>query len=436
MQKRKAPLIPLLVFSAAALAVLIGFALRARQRASDAERALANTYLHAYSELTAAVEELDGALRASLCTASPELLSSLCVDAYGASMAAQAAIGELPEGGRRLEQTAAFLAKAGDYARTLSRTAAVEGIDGSYESLRALSVCASGLHDALTQLQSALYDDQAVLSCADGDGTDCLAALETSLPPVPVLVYDGACSDHPEARSALALEGCAEVTENEARAAAGAFLSPESCALSLFSSGEGDIPSYGFRAERGGSEIFLRVSRVGGRVTDLLCARTPGTAVLSREEGIRAAQDFLEAQGYEGLSPVGSCEQDNILTVSFAGTAQEALCYADSVRVGVALDNGEILSFSSCGYLMNHTERDLPETLFPCEQAEAALSSRAQVSERALAFVPTAGGQEVLCHEFRCTDSDGKDLLLYVDAGTGEEYRILYLNDACAAPVF
>ncbi|MFQ9916206.1 MAG: hypothetical protein ACLRWQ_07275 [Flavonifractor plautii] len=53
---------------------------------------------------------------------SPELFSALCAQAYSKALAAQSALGELPYGNVELEQTAAFLAKTGDYAMALAWT--------------------------------------------------------------------------------------------------------------------------------------------------------------------------------------------------------------------------------------------------------------------------------------------------------------------------
>lgn len=84
---------------------------------------LDNTYQHAFTELATAAGELDVALRKVTYATSPELFSALCAQAYSKALAAQSALGELPYGNVELEQTAAFLAKTGDYAMALARDA-------------------------------------------------------------------------------------------------------------------------------------------------------------------------------------------------------------------------------------------------------------------------------------------------------------------------
>ena len=42
-------------------------------------------------------------------------------------------------------------------------------------------------------------------------------------------------------------------------------------------------------------------------------------------------------------------------------------------------------------------------------------------------MIPTAGQHEVLCYEFVCTDSAGGRCIVYVNAETGEQQKILIL---------
>ena len=103
-------------FLAAAFAVTAGFAVQGHARAARYRLLADNSYRHAFTELVTAVGELDSALQKGTYASTSSLFSSLCTQAYGKALAAQTAIGELPYGSVELEQTAAFLAKAGDYA--------------------------------------------------------------------------------------------------------------------------------------------------------------------------------------------------------------------------------------------------------------------------------------------------------------------------------
>ena len=44
-----------------------------------------------------------------------------------------------------------------------------------------------------------------------------------------------------------------------------------------------------------------------------------------------------------------------------------------------------------------------------------------------LAFIPTDAGGEVYCYEFRCRGQQEDELLVYIDASSGNEANILQL---------
>ena len=141
-------------FLAGAFAVTAGFAVQGHARAAQYRRMLDNTYQHAFTELATAAGELDVALRKVTYATSPELFSALCAQAYSKALAAQSALGELPYGNVELEQTAAFLAKTGDYAMALARDAYGETActEAHRETLRGLAGAAFTLSGALQSL--------------------------------------------------------------------------------------------------------------------------------------------------------------------------------------------------------------------------------------------------------------------------------------------
>ena len=61
-------------------------------------------------------------------------------------------------------------------------------------------------------------------------------------------------------------------------------------------------------------------------------------------------------------------------------------------------------------------ERDLP-----------ALSPELDILSHRLALIPTGGEYEVLTHEFKCQSADGRHVLVYINAQTGQEEKILIL---------
>ena len=431
-------------FTAAAFAVSVGFGVQGHIRAEDYRRQLDNGYRQAFTELTTAAGELDAALEKVTYATTPALFASLCAQAYAKALAAQSALGELPYGNVELEQTAAFFAKAGDYAMAMARGASGEGVctDESRETLRGLAAAAGELSATLQALQlqldgGALHPEdvaaaEARLAAAQEDGEpvtsgSAFQTVEADFPQVPTLIYDGPFSEHLSGRTPQMLEGLPQVTEEEARRAAAAFAGLRAEVFTRTSDGAGNLPAWGFSALADGGELYVEITKQGGQVLQMLSSRPVGEAALSRKEGVEQAAAFLEEHGYRDMAPSYFLEGDGILTVHFAPVLDGVYCYPDLVKVGVALDNGDVVSFEAHGYLMNHGAREPAAPAVSADEAAERVDSSLTVLSRQLALIPTGGEYEVLCHEFKCQNADGGHVLVYVNAATGQQERILLL---------
>ena len=430
-------------FTAAAFAVSVGFGVQGHIRAEDYRRQLDNGYRQAFTELTTAVGELDAALEKVTYATTPALFASLCAQAYAKALAAQTALGELPYGNVELEQTAAFFAKAGDYAMAMARGAGAEGVCTveNRETLRGLAAAAGELSATLQALQlqldgGALHPEdvaaaEARLAAAQEDGGpvtsgSAFQTVEADFPQVPTLIYDGPFSEHLSGRTPQMLEGLPQVTEEEARRAA-AFAGLRAEVFTRTSDGAGNLPAWGFSALADGGELYVEITKQGGQVLQMLSSRPVGEAALSRKEGVEQAAAFLDAHGYQDMAPSYFLEGDGILTVHFAPVLDGVYCYPDLVKVGVALDNGDVVSFEAHGYLMNHGAREPAAPAVSADEAAERVDSSLTVLSRQLALIPTGGEYEVLCHEFKCQNADGGHVLVYVNAATGQQERILLL---------
>ena len=431
-------------FTAAAFAVSVGFGVQGYARAEDYRRQLDNGYRQAFTELTTAAGELDAALEKVTYATTPSLFATLCAQAYAKALAAQTALGELPYGNVELEQTAAFFAKAGDYAMAMARDAVAEGVctDESRETLRGLAAAAGELSATLQALQlqldgGALHPEdvaaaEARLAAAAEDGGQitggsAFQTVEADFTQVPTLIYDGPFSEHLSGRTPQMLEGLPQVTEEEARRAAAAFAGLRAEVFTRTSDGAGELPAWGFSALVDGGELYVEITKQGGQVLQMLSSRPVGEAALSRKEGVEQAAAFLEEHGYRDMAPSYFLEGDGILTVHFAPVLDGVYCYPDLVKVGVALDNGDVVSFEAHGYLMKHGAREPAAPAVSADEAAERVDTSLTVLSRQLALIPTGGEYEVLCHEFKCQNADGGHVLVYVNAATGQQERILLL---------
>ena len=441
MKRKTATLI--ISYFCAALAVLGVFAHSQYKRAEDYSRYLASNYQHAFDELVSGMSQIDSALQKSLYAASPGITGAILTEIFGKAMMVQQALGILPCNTIELEQTAGFISRVGDYSYALSRSASSgTGYSGEErENLKKLSETASLLSQNLNSMQMdmnegtlTMDDLRAGLDSQGAYGGEIpntvggsMRLIEGEFPEIPALIYDGPFSQHLTGREPMMLRGSKEFSEDEARKKASDFISLGEGRLYSSGKSAGELPCYYFTASIEGGELTIAVSVMGGQVIELLSSRVPADASLSKEEGIKIAKSFLERRGYTDMVESYYIIRDNIMNINFAYRQGDVICYSDLVKVGIALDNGAVCRFESKGYLMAHHERELPAVTVSEEDARVNLSSDLELLEHELVLIPNSGEREVLCHEFKCKTPDDRHYIVYVDALTGQQEKILIL---------
>ena len=425
MRKRKA--VRWISYLLAAAVALGAFAALESRWALRAERAARYQGEYAFSALCDAVSGMDAARRKTRYAFSPGMTAALCAEAYARALAASAALSSLPFSIQELEQTAGFLARTGDYAAWLLRkTGGGEDVtEEERENLRALGDAASLLADNLRQLR----EDRSA-----GEGTDAALAelpplsdsflqMEQEFPELPSLVYDGPFSAAVAERVPRMTEGAEEIGEEAAALVAAGFLGMRSNQVRVEGAVDGKIPVWRVTA----GDWSLSVSRRGGYVVQAISSRVPTRSVYSLEEGLEAARAALRSHDYRGMEESYHVAQGNKLTVTFIGRQGDAVCYPDMVKVTVAMDDGGLLRFDAEAYLTSHALRDLPAPEADPEAMRAMLPEGLNVLSERLAVIPTPGAEEIFCREFVCEDAEGQHWLVYFNAVTGAQERILIL---------
>ena len=147
----------------------------------------------------------------------------------------------------------------------------------------------------------------------------------------------------------------------------------------------------------------------------------------TREEVEEKAGSFLRENGYENMSVTYTQKEDGTMLVNYAATQGGVVLYPDLVKVRVAMDDGTIIGFEASGYLMSHRERDIPEAAVGAAEAEGKASPALKVLSSRLCIIPTAGSGEVFCREVKCETREGGHCLLYINALSGAEEKLLLL---------
>lgn len=437
----------IILYSLAAVLVMGVFLFKADRRRAAAERTLAVGYDHAFSELAEAVSALDTSLQKTLCAASPTMVNAVCAEGYAHCAAAGQAIASLPYGNIELEHTAAFLTRTGDYLNYLSRMAARgESLqEEERQALEAMSKSAAQVSDTLADLSARLISGEisaweleraeSLIAGAeeDLDGTGLASGfrnMETELPELPALIYDGPFSQHIEKSDPAVLRDLEEVGEEDAARAAAKFLGTEAKNMNVLYLREDTMPVYVMTRQHGRELQTVEVTKKGGKVVYFGTVREGAEGDISPEAAVRTAREFLEQHGYGGMVPTYHAADGGELVANFAYEQEGVLCYPDLVKVTVALDTGEVVGLETGGYTACHRIRELPAPAVDPETAAGRLSPALTVEGTRLALIPTPGKSEILCHEFKCSSADGRHVLVYVNALTGEEEKILLLLES------
>ncbi len=437
----------IIIYSLAAVLVMGGFLLRVSRERDALKLAGAVSYDHAFAELNQAVGSLDTSIRKTLCAASPSMISAVCAQGYAQSAAAGQAISSLPYGNIELEHTAAFLTRAGDYLLYLSRAGA-KGHSLTQEERQALTALAESsgqVSRALSELTARLLDGQISVSELEQAESQIRDAgeeleragfvqgfrdMESELPELPSLIYDGPFSDHIRRDDPALLRGLEAVGQEEAAEKGAKFLGVKPESLTFSALREGDIPVYVFTHQDGAEVETVEVTRAGGKVIFYGTVREGAEGSVSPQAAATTAGRFLEAHGFSSMTPTYHEAEAGELVVSFAYEQDGILCYPDLVKVMVALDTGKVCGMEAAGYVMCHRERELSPSTRDWEQAKKGLSPFLTPVSHRPALIPTQGQNEVLCEEYLCQTPEGTHALVYLNADTGEEEKILLLLES------
>lgn len=240
----------------------------------------------------------------------------------------------------------------------------------------------------------------------------------------PTLIYDGPFSDHILEKEPEMLKGTTEVTLSDALKKAEKACGTTGLTHSDSNDEQGKMPSYIFTKD----STTIAVTKNGGYLSYMLGDRKVSTRSLTALESVSKAKEYLTMLGINHITDTYYEISGNVCTVNFAGTENNIIMYTDLIKVSVAMDNGDILSFDGRGYITNHKKRNLSEPKITAEQARKKISTELIVTDTSLAVVPSAGTNELYCYEFHCTSPDGRQMLVYINADTGKEEQILLLE--------
>ena len=395
---------------------------------------LENEYSYAMHELNSGLNNISIILEKSRYTTDAAMLSEAAAKLYSEAEIAKLALARLPVDTTASGTVGRFLSQVGNFSLAIARNV-IRGqeIDGEQSRNLALlsktaETIAQTVGDTQLNYNNREYWAEEIeikLNSEEIDGnslSSSLNSLEENLTDFPTLIYDGPFSEHLLSREPLFLKGKEKIDKSQAEEKARSVV-PQAGQFSYSQITESEIAVHRFENE----SVTVAVSVNGGYLIYLRANRTVSEPQLSYSQALSKAKLFLNQLELEKTKPSYYFTDNGICVINFAVVQEGVICYPDLIKVGVALDNGEIVFFESGGYIYNHTERSFVKTIRSEEEALAAVNPSLEAKSNGLSIIPNDGGKEILCYEFSCVTEENKELLIYVNAETLVEEKILIL---------
>lgn len=431
--------IRIITFSVAAIAVLGVRDYQLMQKHGQATQTISANYMKSVEDLASSADKINTTLQKQLYCGTPELQQKLANTLRSDAADAKNALSQLPISELNLGNTYKFLSQVGNYSLSLSEKAASgeELTDEEYENLKSLYEFSEKLCDDMWDLENKISSGTIDLTALQADTE---AATDEDVPTVddgftdfeegfddyPSLIYDGPFSDNILEKDPEMLKGKDEVSQETAAATAAKALNLNPEDLTAAAGEEGKMPSYTFSADG----VYAAVTKPGGYLSYFIKHKASASTVITVNQALKYADEYLASLGIENLSSTYHETYNNVCTVNYAAVQDDVILYTDLIKVSVSMETGEILGFDCRGYLVNHKDRTLEEPKVTKENAQANLSPMLNLKSTRLVMIPSDGQSELLCYEFTCTAEDNRHILVYFNALTGKEERILILIES------
>ncbi|MGG0740196.1 germination protein YpeB [Niallia taxi] len=404
-----------------------------------------NSYQRAFHDLSYQIDLLHDQIGTTLAMNSQESLSPALAEVWRITSNAHSDVGQLPLTLLPFNKTEEFLANIGDFSyRTAVRNLDDDPLtDKEYKSLKKLYGDAKDIQDELRNVQHLVLEnnlrwmdvEMALATNKQGDNTiiDGLKTVEEKVDGYQETTF-GVTNVNMEKKDEnfSNLEG-KKITKKEAQKIAENYADFKGdLDVNITENGEG--AGYGFysvalKEKDSGVEANMDITKKGGYPIWSIVSREVNKQKISLNDASNKAVDFLKKHDFKDLALFESMQYDNIGVFTFVTEENGVKIYPDSIKIKVALDNGNIVGFAAEDYLKQHKKRDIPDPVISKAEAQDKISKNVKIMQDGLAVILNDLNQEVLCYEFIGT-LDDDTYRIYINAETGTEEKVEKLKNA------
>lgn len=433
--------IRLWAYTLAAITVLSGFVATGYGMALKYRTLLEYDYERSLNQLSEHLNNIEITLMKGTYSGTAAGAADFAMNLWSEAGAAKTCLSALPTYENELDGTYKFLSQVGEYSLSLAKKLSLNKTITVEERahLQTLSTHAKNLSLQVSELcarmnEGGLWRDRVERLLGEYNEEDVdpldegLTEMEEGFSDYPTLLYDGPFSDHIEKENPMLLVGKGDIGNEEALKIASMVSGLDVSALERVEDTKGKMPCYNFQ----GNGVTISITQKGGYCSYLLDSREVSqNHTLKFEDCKKKALEYLNKLNLGTFKESYYSINEGVCTINFAYQQEDITCYTDLVKVGVAMDNGNIVSFNAQGYIMNHYERNITSPKYTESDAKKVLSPLLSVVESNKAIIPLNTIDEQLCYEFLCTAEDDRQVLVYINANTlqEEDIKILIKDD-------
>lgn len=393
------------------------------------EAQMANVHTGSLYELNSVVDNLDSNLSKARVSNSRgeqvKLLSDIAIE----SEIAETILERLPVETRLTQNMTSFVNKMGDSAQSMLYSVSSGGklTDSQVATLQHMYETNLELKRIINDL-TAHSDGKDMLKAMRGKSDSLLYTtfgdIENTTIETPKEIYDGPFAENTQKVNPKALKGLEEISAARAEELAKKYFTDygvkeAKCTGETVSE---QLALYNITLKTKNGTMGAQLSKLGGKVVEFNSYKDCNKRNFSVERCIDIAEDFLSDLGISGMKAVWTSENGTTCNLNFAFVQDGVVIYPDMIKVKVCEERGIVTGMEGLAYVLNHTERSLPDAEITKSDAKDKLHSGFETKTSRLCVIPTDGGEK-LAYEFCGTYGDAT-YYIYIDAKSGNELDV------------
>lgn len=404
-----------------------------------------NNYQRAFHDLTYQIDLLHDQIGTTLAMNSRQSLSPALAEVWRLASEAHATVGQLPLSLLPFNKTEEFLSNIGSF----SYRVAIRDLDKQplnaeeYKTLQQLYKKSADIQQELRNVQHLVLENN--LRWMDVE-----LALATNNHPNDNTIIDGFKTVEKNVQSYNETDfgpsftsvekrekgfehiSGKKITKEEAKQIAKTFLGLKGNEkIEVVHSGEGASDAFysvTIKNPKTKSETYMDITEKGGYPIWVIENRPVNKQNISLNEATMRGLQFLKQHKFNNFELYESTQYDHVAVLTFVTSQNGVRIYPESIKMKIALDDGNIIGFSARDYLSSKRERTIPKPAISIEQARKKMSPNVTIMEERKAIIMNNMNEEVLCYEFLGTLGDDT-YRIFINAQNGIEEKVEKLQN-------